>query len=260
MFARLRRWLQQRALPRSTLVRDGDTLELRFVRGVGQSRMAVNDPERLLIPYTRTMLAVLALHPAPRRIAMVGLGGGSQVKVLHRHLPQARIDVLEINPQVIARRDAFRIPPDDDRLRVHRVDAAGFLADPACTGRFDVLLVDGYDAQGIPEALSTEAFYRDCRRALAPGGVLASNLFCAVRALHAQRLRAVFGADNVCMLDEPEQSNRVAVAWTAPPPATRHPLPPALEAMLGDELRRLEDALRCAPTPVTDQASADHAR
>ena len=63
MLDRLRRWLQAQsqpdAHPRPTLVHDGDTLELRFARNVGQSRMACSDPDRLLIAYTRTMLAAL---------------------------------------------------------------------------------------------------------------------------------------------------------------------------------------------------------
>jgi spermidine synthase len=49
---------------------------------------------------------------------MIGLGGGSLVKYCHHHLPGARVSVAEISPEVIALRDRFRIPPDDERLEV----------------------------------------------------------------------------------------------------------------------------------------------
>ena len=48
-------------------------------------------PDRLLVGYTRTMLAALWLHPDPRRIGIIGLGGGAQAKFCYRHLPQARL-------------------------------------------------------------------------------------------------------------------------------------------------------------------------
>jgi spermidine synthase len=42
---------------------------------------------------------------------------------------------------------------------------------------FDVIVVDGFDEAGLPPALSSLPFYRDCRRRLAPSGVLVANVF-----------------------------------------------------------------------------------
>ena len=36
---------------------------------------------------------------------MIGLGGGSMLKYLHRHLPEADLTAVEINPGVIELRD-----------------------------------------------------------------------------------------------------------------------------------------------------------
>lgn len=252
MLDRLRRWLGSRspadAHPRPTRVHDGDTLELRFARHVGQSRMSRSDPDRLLIPYTRTMLAALALQPRPQRIGMVGLGGGSQVKYLHRFLPDACIEVVEINPHVLAQRTAFRVPPDDARLQVIQADAATFLAQPRQRGRYGLLLVDGYDAAGIPDALSTQAFYDHCRDALRPDGVFSSNLYCDDHAAHVARLQAAFGVHGSCVLNEPDQSNRVALAWrdavaVAAMESNLHALPAAIRTDLQAELARLVQAV-----------------
>ncbi len=205
----------------ATVVRRWWTTELRFAEGTGQSRMSRWFPDRLLIDYTRTMLAPLARLPAEARIGMVGLGGGSQAKFLHRHLACARIEAFEIDPGVLALRDVFQIPPDDDRLSVVAGDAALLLRERR--GTYDLLLVDGYDARGIPAALSTQRFYEDARASLCPGGVLAANLYDTDHAAHVEWLRRAFGPDRVRVLEEARQSNRVAFGFAAPVSAAPRP-------------------------------------
>ncbi len=190
----------------------GTTIELQFAQGVSQSAMVIADPQRLLIDYTRTMLGALVFMPTPRTVALIGLGGGSQAKYCHRHLPEARIEVVENNPHVLALRDRFQVPADDARFQVFLDDGARFLRErPA---RYELLLVDGYDETGIPEALSTQAFYDDCRAALATDGAMAVNLYCRDAMRHVERLQRAFGQDHVLLVDETRQSNRVAFAWT----------------------------------------------
>ena len=155
------------------LQQDG-TKSLHFTIGEVQSSMRVDRPDELQIDYTRTMMGFLLLHPRARRIAMIGLGGGSLVKFCHRHLAGAHMTVVENNPGVIALRGQFGVPADDERLCVLEDDGAEFLRSPHA--RVDVLLVDGFDHEGQPAQLCTQAFYDDCYRALAPGGVMAANL------------------------------------------------------------------------------------
>src|SRR5882724_7261814 len=125
-----------------------------------QSRMQLLQPDALELEYTRTMMGFLMFRPAPVRIAMVGLGGGSIAKFCHKHLPRAALQVIEINPHVIALRHVFQVPPDGARFQVIEDDGAHFVAHTE--QRFDVLLVDAFDAQGTPPALCTQRFYDDC--------------------------------------------------------------------------------------------------
>lgn len=185
---------------------------LKFTETETQSRMLRWRPDELLIAYTRTMLGALLWQPAPERIGLVGLGGGSQVKFLHRHFPDAQVEAIENNPAVIALRRRFRIPDDGPRLRITQGDAAEVLRERR--GMYDLLLVDGYDSTGIPAVLSTQGFYDDCAAALAPGGAYAGNLFCDDAGHHVARLRRSFGK-RVLVLDEASMSNRVAFAWSA---------------------------------------------
>ena len=153
---------------------EAQTRSLHFTHGELQSSMRLDRPDELQVDYTRTMMGFLLLQPRPRHIAMIGLGGGSLVKFCHRHLPAARMTVVEINPGVIALRRDFGIPDDDARLSVRADDGAVFVR--AVCAAVDVLLVDGFDHTGQPPALCSQAFYDDCFRALAPGGVLVVNL------------------------------------------------------------------------------------
>lgn len=207
---------------RAFIRRRWTTTELQFAHGVAQSRMLTFAPDRLLIDYTRTMLGALVLVPRPRSIGMLGLGGGSQAKFCHRHLPGARIEVVDNNPDVIALRRRFRIPADDARFCVVLDDGAQWLR--ARRGRFDLLLVDGYDETGIPATLSTQRFYDDCRAALAEGGAMAVNLYCSDAQRHVDRLRHSFGRRRVVVLEEARQSNRVALAWVGTPAPGETPM------------------------------------
>ncbi|GAB3737554.1 transferase [Silanimonas algicola] len=216
------------------------TRELRFAEGTAQSRMSRWAPDRLVVDYTRTMLGALAVVPAPGRVVMVGLGGGSQAKFLHRHVVGLHLDVVEINPEVIALRRAFRIPDDDARFRVVQADAAEWLKGQ--TASVDLLLVDGYDTSGIPAALSTQRFYNDCRACLRPAGVAAFNLYDTAHAVHLQRLRVAFGPANVAVVEESRQSNRVAFAWAGALAAAGAPT--SLSRAGQRELREALDTVR----------------
>lgn len=245
----LRDWLRRRrTAPRQ--VRHGDVLDLRFESGVSQSRMRVDAPDELVVDYTRTMLGALLWQPSPRRIGMVGLGGGSQAKFCLHHLPDASIEAFEIDARVLAMRQDFHVP-DDDRLQLVHGDAAQFM--PQRRGAYDLLLIDGYDTTGIPAVLSTQSFIDDCRGALAADGVLATNLFSADHAEHFARLKSAFGP-NVLLVDEPRQSNRVGFAWREEVDASlaasrlaSFSMDPAGFRQLQPVLRRVAEALDRSP-------------
>jgi spermidine synthase len=155
------------------VLQEGGTRSLHFTIGEIQSSMRVDRPADLQLDYTRTMMGFLLLNQQPHNIAMIGLGGGSLVKFCRRHLT-ARMTVVENSPRVIALRKDFDIPDDDARLSVLQDDGAVFVR--TLSGALDVLLVDGFDHSGQPAQLCSQAFYDDCFRALAPGGVLVVNL------------------------------------------------------------------------------------
>lgn len=199
------------AIPKPSLCRTSTTLSLHFSWHETQSCMDLRQPDALSLEYTRTMMGFLLFVPEPANIAMVGLGGGSLAKFCYRHLPTARIQVVEINPHVIALREEFALPPDDRRLTVILGDGAGFVRSQH--GTVDVLLIDGYDHQGLPRSLSSQRFYSDCHDMLTSGGILVVNLHCNNRHRQRQveRIRRSFN-ENVLVVRDDDGSNTIIFA------------------------------------------------
>ncbi|GBU14738.1 hypothetical protein AwPolaro_01160 [Polaromonas sp.] len=215
---------------------DRNGKSLHFTPSELQSRMLNSAPWQLDLDYTQTMMGFLLFNPAPAHIGMIGLGGGSLVKFCHRSLPQSKMTVLEINPHVIALRHEFLVPNDDERLTVIAADGALFLHTKA--PRFDVLLIDGFDHQGQPAALSSPGFYADCLAALAPDGLLVVNLHYnhPDYTLLAARISCAF-ASNTLEIVSAEKSNSIVFASPAAISPRRMSLRRAL-AGLTDEARR----------------------
>ena len=193
----VRRRLMQGELAQPYILETSSHRCLYFPQGNLQSVMSLDEPDALVAAYTRKMMAFLLFHPAPQRITMVGLGGGSLAKFCYRNLHRAQITVVEIDPRVIALRDEFCIPADDERFRIVCEDGARYISqrmDP-----IDVLLVDAFDPIGVAPTLAASDFYAQAAKHLSPRGVLVMN-FSGVRAryfIHLERIRAAFGGSTL---------------------------------------------------------------
>lgn len=197
------------AVTKPRVYEDGDSVSLQFRIGEVQSEMLVSDPNFLVLSYTRTMMDFLLFYKAPKRIAMIGLGGGSMPKWCYHELPATDITVIEINPMVISLREQFYIPADNDRFRVVCGDGADYVADTADSP--EVLLVDGFDIHGQPPQLCSQEFYDDCYRALAPDGLLVVNLSGLRDQQSVNRIRRSFD-DRVLIVTPEDGENKVVFA------------------------------------------------
>jgi spermidine synthase len=173
--------------------------------------MRLDAPDDLVLDYTRTMMGFLLFNPTPACVLMIGLGGGSMLKYLHRHLPEADFTVVEINQDVIDMRHEFHIPTDSTRLRTVCADGARFMAHPPQT--YDLILVDGFTGQGLPDALCSRSFYQHCRAALTPEGLLVANVQADTKqaSVIKQRLSKTFSSAMVTVASD-EGGNDIAVA------------------------------------------------
>jgi spermidine synthase len=183
-----------------------------------QSAMRIKEPYALELEYTRAMMAFLLFNPAPRHIALIGLGGGSIAKYIHRNLPDSQLTAIEINPDVVsAARSYFLLPDNDKRFEVVTGDGAAYVREQ--DGSLDVLLVDGYDSNRIVEALASPDFYDACLRALVPGGVAVFNLWGSDRFfdIYFDRVAKAF-ADHTLILPAEKKGNIQLFAFKPPLP------------------------------------------
>lgn len=199
------------------IIDSGLQRRLQFDLYTVQSAMHREHPDRLILAYTRKMMGFLLFNRTPARILLLGLGGGSLAKFCYRRLPGSTIMAVEVNPDVIALREAFSIPPDDARFRVFRADAADYLAQLATSK--DVILADACDSEGIACELDSIEFYQNVHRCLSGGGVFVANICGALTdwAAHLGRIRAVFG-DEIMTLQVRPDGNVIVFAFKE-----RHP-------------------------------------
>ena len=189
-----------------------------------QSVMRHDDPDALCLAYTRKMMTFLLFNAQPRRILQLGLGGGSLAKFCYRHLPDASITVVEIDPNVLALREEFRVPPDNERFQVVQGDGVAYIAwrrDRAATkrpAREDVILVDACDRNGLSPTLAAPDLYSNLQRRLAVGGVLVMNI-CGEELeveSHVARIRGVFG-ERLISLPAKEDGNLIVLGFRTEP-------------------------------------------
>lgn len=219
---------------------DGDMRTLHFNEQVVQSAMRLSAPDELVIPYTQAMAGFVSLHPAPKHILMIGLGGGSFAKYCYRHFPSARITVLESNADVLALRDQFMIPTDDARLQVLHVDAIAHLENLAFAS-VDVIMLDGFDVEGAPAALRSPEFFLNCKMVLDDKGVLIVNMgdqYANIVGTVTQG-QAMFGAFHHWWFKVTTDNSHVAVAVNA------------VDDEVGDAM------LRAAAIEIADQFSLE---
>jgi len=213
-----------------------------------QSSMRLARPNDLELAYTRSMMAFMLFNPRPQRVVMIGMGGGSLAKFVYHRLPWTKVEVVEIDPQVVMiARQQFFVPDDDERLHVHIENGAHWIAHERAHA--DVIAVDGYDGDAQVEELSTRDFYETCLRRLGPGGMLVTNLWGSDRRFHEYlaRIEAAFPAGTLCLPAE-KPGNVIVFGFRDNPGnpdwGVLGRIAAELEARYGLEFSRFVDGLR----------------
>ena len=143
-----------------------------------QTCMDLQEPDDLVFSYTRMMISALFVNPAPRRILIVGLGGATLQKTLAALLPDATIDTVEIDPAVArVAEDYFDYRPGP-RQRLFVEDGRAYIENAHRTGQqYDMVMLDAFDVDYVPEHLMTVEFLEHVKGILAKDGIVVANTF-----------------------------------------------------------------------------------
>jgi spermidine synthase len=132
------------------------------------------DPDDLPLRYAQVMTVATIYPETPRRILMLGLGGGSISAYLGRFMPEAVITTVEIDPGVITAAKTYFGLRETERMRYRASDGRVFLN--RSSDLYDLILLDAYRGGYVPFHLLTREFYALVKQRLAPGGAAAFNV------------------------------------------------------------------------------------
>ena len=114
----------------------------------------------------------------PERALILGLGGGTIVRLLHARFGALPVVGVDVDGDVLefARRELAALPD----LPLEPVEADAFeYVEAAVDGgeRFDFACVDLFRADAMPPEVTRRPFLRSLKRLLAPRGIAAFNVF-----------------------------------------------------------------------------------
>lgn len=119
----------------------------------------------------------MAVHQNVKDILVIGVGDGGVVKELSRYNTVERIDLVEMDGEVI---DACRkyLPEnasklDDSRVHIYFDNALRFIR--RCKEEYDLIIVDSNDPFGPSECFFTREFYGICFHALREDGIMVNQ-------------------------------------------------------------------------------------
>lgn len=190
---------------------DSDGLRtLRFERGGARQTIGrLGQPEYLGFAYTKVAFVGLALAGEPRRMMIVGIGGGTMPMFLRKYYPDAVIDAVDIDPEVVHVAKEYFGLREDDRLKAHVGDGRAFVENARAP--YDIIFLDAFGTRNVPPHLTTVEFMRAVRKAVNPTGVVVWNIWGRpANPLYDSMVRTyqeVF--DELYLLDVPGTTNKI---------------------------------------------------
>ncbi len=203
------------------VVKVGDETQLILNEGVGIH--SIYNPNSILTggPWDYFMIAPYFNNPPftqnqVRKVAIIGLGGGTAVREFTAAYGPIPIDGVEIDNTIVNMgREYFHM--NEPNLHVVLQDGRYFLQ--TSSQKFDVVAIDAYQQPYVPFQLTTKEFFQEVRNHLSPTGVTVINAgrtnsdFRLVNAL-AQTMHSVF--PNVYIIDTARFTNSMVIGTNSP--------------------------------------------
>jgi len=236
--------------------RNGDDIQIRELDGIRwlhfnspaiQSAMSLAQPEKLILPYARTMLAGFLFQPQPKMLLSLGLGGGAFERFFRKNLPNLKLQSVELNPMVIKlSRQFFNL--DSDHYAIWQGGAEDYLAQT--DQLLDMVFCDLFDRDGAPHCLSDQKFYQDMATRLNDTGVAVINLLVKDGNEMLKMLQAAYPVFNtLALLDVPEDKNIILFLSKHAATAISPRAVKALSQELDVDMESLQKLMRFIPNP-----------
>ena len=166
------------------------TRKLYFDSPIEQSCVYMNAPMTLNFEYQEKIIeqvqhfAQAKKGKRPVRVLMLGMGGGTMAFHLFHTLPNLQMTVVELRQTVIDCAYRFFQLPNEPEIEAVQADAIRFMAENVAEenfvendSRYDSIIVDIFDAAGLPSALSDIEFQKNLWKSLNSPGQVIFNLW-----------------------------------------------------------------------------------
>jgi len=145
-----------------------------------QSCIDLNEPLDHVAEYTEMAFAGLLFLPRPESMLVIGHGGGIIPTSFSKLFPNAKVDIVEIDPDVPPLSSKYFGFSEKENMNVHIMDGRRFIRKSKT--KYDIVVLDAYRGEQVPFHLKTEEFYREIKEyALSKKGVLVSNVIANTR-------------------------------------------------------------------------------
>ena len=167
----------------------GDNRSL-YLDGARHSSMNLNDPLDLVIDYTKYFHLGMLFNPTFTDVLFVGGGGFTGPKNFLALYPETKIDVIEIDSDVIdVAKQYFSLEPNP-RLNVFNADARQHLS--TFDKKYDLIILDAYASTYVPYHLLTHEFYQLVEDRLEPDGIVISNFIGSIEGNKSPLVRSAY--------------------------------------------------------------------
>ncbi|MBT4879940.1 MAG: fused MFS/spermidine synthase [Alphaproteobacteria bacterium] len=135
------------------------------------------DSTELAMSYGRIM-TLGVLYPTTKeikKVLMIGLGGGRITSYLSQYMKNTHFTGVELSPEVIkVAQQYFDVKPSE---KIKIVESEGWKFLKGSKEKFDLIFLDAYWKEILPEHLKGEAFYKEVKKHLVSGGAVVQNVF-----------------------------------------------------------------------------------
>lgn len=177
----------------------GDHRVLTFGHNDEQSKLNKKQPHQPQHTYLKAMLLAL-LYGTPKRVIVLGLGGGLLVHALRNFDPAIKITAVELRQSVIDVAKRYFMLPLSKKLTIVQQDAQQYIA-TRDDRSVDMIFCDLFHADGMMPFQREADFLDDCLCQLKDNGLLVLNCWKEARSdeVLRQRLLERFADVRACL-------------------------------------------------------------
>ncbi|MBN1682707.1 fused MFS/spermidine synthase [Candidatus Bathyarchaeota archaeon] len=183
--------------PYSTLtIIDDNNEETRilYLNNLPHSAMYLNGSSNSVFRYTDYFNLAFAFNSEINQVLFIGGGGFSGPKQFLDYYPEIKVDVIEIDPDVVqVAKDYFGVT-ENPRLRIFIEDGRIALNK---LGVYDLIVLDAYSKSYVPFHLMTQEFFNELYSHLTKNGLILSNLISSYIGDTSDLLRAEYKTVNL---------------------------------------------------------------